>query len=849
MRRRVGPFLRRALIVLAVAVVGGTAYGVFTVRASLPQVNGTAPLPGLSAPVEVRRDAWGVPQITAQTAEDLFMAQGYVHAQDRFWEMDFRRHITAGRLSELFGESQIETDAFIRTLGWRRVAEAELKILDPDTLVYLDAYAAGVNAYLAQRSGAALSLEYAVLGLQLSDYVPEPWTPADSVAWLKAMAWDLRGNMEEEVRRVQYASRLSDEQLADLDPPYPFDRHPVIVPAPGNPPVETGARPSTVASRPPVDLTALAGRLSSIAAVADRLPGLLGRADRSSIGSNSFAVAGSRTVSGKPLLANDPHLAPSMPGIWYQVGLHCREVGEACPFDVTGFSFSGVPGVVLGHNQRIGWGFTNLGPDVADLYLEDVQGDRYRVGTQMADLQIRTETIQVAGSDPLTIRIRNTAHGPLLSDVSEWFSYIGATAPAGADAPARAAPDVALQWTALRPGRTMDAVFMLNSAQDFDGFREAATLFEVPSQNMLYADVDGHIGYQAPGRIPVRRTGDGKWPGPGWDTSYAWDGYLEFDALPWVLDPAEGYIVTANNAVVTPDFPAFLTDDWALGYRAARIQELIEAAGPLDVDGMRAIDFDQHGPLADLLAPVIRDRVHDSEQPEAVQAAAALLTGWDGQQTADSAPAAFLNAAWRNLLRIAVDDELAVTGRLADGGERFIEMMRPMLADPTDPWWDDVTTADVVETRDEILDRALLDATDELRSVMGDEPTAWRWGELHTLTLVNETFGKSGIGPIEWLFNRGPYRLGGGSDVVDATAWTAPNGYAVDWLPSMRSVIDFSDLDASRYINLTGASGHAFDPHYDDQTSLWATGDTIAWPFSAAAVEAATVELLTLLPG
>jgi penicillin amidase len=847
MRRRVGLVLKVVALVLAVAIVAGLGYGIFTVRSSFPQLNGTVTLPGLDAEVEVRRDAWGVPQITAETAHDLFMAQGYVHAQDRFWEMDFRRHVTAGRLSELFGADQLETDAFIRTLGWRRVAEQELEILSPETISYLEAYAEGVNAYLAQRSGSALSLEYAVLGLQVSGYQPEAWTPADSVAWLKAMAWDLRSNMEEEILRVLYAARLSDDQVADLFPDYPYGERPVIVPQPGNTGLTRADAPVT--ARPEIATDALAARLSQLAATTAALPDILGP-NGSGIGSNSFAVAGSRTVSGLPILVNDPHLGPSMPGIWTQVGLHCRQRTDVCPFDVSGFSFSGVPGVVIGHNDRIAWGFTNLAPDVADLYLEDVQGDEYRVGNRMLPLEVHEETILVAGGDPVTIRVRSTRHGPLLSDVNDWYAYLGSVSPdrgGGARDGSVAAPDLALRWTALEPGATMDSLFMMNLASDFGEFREAARRFEVPSQNMLYADVDGHIGYQAPGKVPIRSGYDGKWPVPGWSDDYDWTGFVPFEQLPWVLDPADGYIVTANNAVVGPDYPVFLTDDWTLGDRAARLVALLEAAGPLDVEGVRTIDFDQQSPVAAWLGPALLGLDLSDDAPAAD--AVALLDGWDGQQTADSAPAAFLNAAWNHLQKRAFADELYRNyNEQPDGGDRWMLLVRRLLQEPEDAWWDDVSTVGQVEHRDTILRAAVDDAVAELTALQGGDPTGWQWGRLHTLELRNATFGESGIGPIEWLFNRGPYQVGGGKDTVNATAWNAAFGYQVDWVPSMRMVVDLADLDASRYVNLTGASGHAFDAHYDDQAPLWVHGETIAWPFSAAALEEATHDLLTLVP-
>jgi penicillin amidase len=850
MRRRVRTVAVGVVALLLAAGLLGAGWAVLTVRASFPLTSGTVTLPGLSAAVEVRRDAWGVPHLIAETAEDLFAAQGYVHAQDRFWEMDFRRHVTAGRLSELFGEGQVATDAFIRTLGWRRIAEAELELLDADTIGYLAAYARGVNAYLAERSGSGLSLEYAVLGLQNGGYQPEPWTPADSVAWLKAMAWDLRGNMDVEVERVLLASRLSDEQVEDLFPPYPYDRHPVIV-ADSDAGPAAGGDPAREAP-PRAALDGLAERLASVQRLADGLPELLGTG--AGIGSNAFAVDGSRTASGLPLLANDPHLGPSLPGIWHQVGLHCRNVSEACPFDVAGFSFSGLPGVVIGHTDRIAWGFTNLNPDVTDLFLEDVQGDRYRSGSRWLPLEERTETIRVSGGEPVTIRVRSTHHGPLVSDVSAQMAELGAAAPlpGGSEVPAsRAAPDVSLAWTALQPGRTADAIFLMNAAGSFDEFRLAARAFEVPAQNMVYADVDGHIGYQAPGKVPIRGAGDGDWPAPGWDPAYDWTGYVPFEELPWVLDPPSGYVVTANNAVVDGDFDVFLTDDWDRGYRAARIVERLESAGTLDAAGMLSIAYDQHGPLADLLLPALDALRTDASAPAQVRDALAVLDGWDGTQPPGSTAAAVVNAVWRHLLARTFHDELgflAEAEMLPNGADRWLEVVRDLLADADAAWWDDVTTPAQREGRDAVLAAAVDDALAELRTELGDDPASWRWGRLHLLELRNATFGESGIGPIEWLFNRGPWEIGGGEDVVDATGWTAPAGYAVDWVPSMRMVVDLADLDASRYVNLTGVSGHAFHDHYDDQTDLWARGEAIPWPFSLGAVESATEDLLVLEP-
>ncbi|MEV5749743.1 penicillin acylase family protein [Actinoallomurus sp. NPDC052308] len=808
--------VRILAVLLALALVL-TLYGWWTVRRSYPQVGGRVTVPGLGADVTVFRDRWGVPQIYADNAEDLMRAQGYVHAQDRFWEMDFRRHITAGRLSELFGKTTLDTDKVVRTLGWRRVAEQELPLLRPDTRRYLDAYAQGVNAWLAgHRNTATQSLEYSVLGLQRGGYHPEPWTAVDSLSWLKAMAWDLRSNMDEELGRAIAATKVSPARVDQLYPDYPYDRNPVIVPGDGNSGGRTGPAPRA---------RALSPALTRVAAAIHAMPTMLGNG-APGLGSNSWVVSGARTNTGRPLLANDPHLAPQMPSLWYQAGLHCRTPSAACPFDVTGFTFSGVPGVIIGHNARIAWGFTNLGPDVTDLFLERVTGATYEYKGRQEPLTVRTEQIKVAGGKPVTLTVRATRHGPLLSDVMDTVRTAGnGTA-------------VALRWTALDPGRTADAIVSLDTAGDWQRFRDAARLFEVPAQNLVYADVDGHIGYQAPGRIPIRSSGDGRWPAQGWTGKEEWTGYIPFDDLPRTYDPPQGYIVTANNAAVGPGYPRMLTRDWAYGYRAARIAELVQRAPKIDAATMGRIQLDDRNGFAPTLVPHLL-RVGSGP-------AVALLRGWDFTQPAGSAPAAFYNAVYRHLLLRTFNDELP-DGARPDGGDRWFEVLRNLLNRPDDPWWDDVRTP-ARETRDDMLRLAVKDADHELRDRLGDDPKKWRWGDLHTLTITNQTFGTSGIGPIEWLFNRGPLKLSGGDSLVDATGWNPQEGYQVDWVPSMRMIADLADLDRSRWINLTGASGHAFADHYWDQARLWAHGDTIPMRSAPDTVRREAAHTLTLRP-
>ena len=854
---RAGRWATYVSIALVLLLLLLTAVAWFLVRRPFPQVSGEITLPGLSAPVEVLRDDFGIPQIYADTTADLMRAEGYVHAQDRFWEMDVRRHITAGRLSELFGEDGLETDKYIRTMGWRRVAEAELPLLRPETRSALEWYADGVNAYLDTHSPSQISVAYTLLRATGLDYTPEPWTAVDSLAWLKAMAWDLRGNMDDEIQRVLVQVNHDPAETAELWPAYPYADHAPIV---GHGAVVDGVfEPRATEGetrnpkRPPWGLDrldrrealgALASLGQSLSRGLGRLPELLGHGD--GLGSNSWVVDGAHSTTGMPLLANDPHLGVSQPGIWFQVGLHCRTVSEACPYDVSGFSFSGVPGVVIGHNQRVAWGFTNLGPDVTDLFLEKVQGTKWLYAGKYRPLAIRHETINVRGEEPFDLVVRETAHGPLLSDVSRELSSVGANAKVEDGPDPGNGYAVALQWTALQPQPTADAILALDTSSDWTSFRAAAREFAVPAQNMVYADVDGNIGYQAPGRIPIRKSGnDGLEPSPGWLPADDWSGkYVPFDALPNELNPDEGFIATANQAVIGPDYPYDLTQDWDYGYRSQRIRDVLASKPQLSVDDLSQLQLDTFNGLAPTLVPYLLDiPLPDGYSSDGQR----LLANWDFQARADSPAAAYFNVVWSNLLKLTFQDELRKS-LWPDGGGRWWEAVSGLLKKPDDAWWDDRRTDDVVETRDDILREAMLDARDELTKREALDPAEWSWGRLHRMNLHEQTLGESGIGLVERLFNRNGYRMSGGGAVVDATAWDAGVGYAVTAAPSMRMVVSLGALDSSRWINLTGVSGHPASSHYSDQTDLYVDGRTLPWAFSRSAVDAATEDTLTLVP-
>lgn len=830
------------LLVLAVTVV-------VVLRRPLPQTDGEIEVPGLSASVEVVRDDNGIARVYADTDADLMFAQGFVHAQDRFFEMDVRRHVTAGRLSEIFGPDTLETDRFIRTMGWRRVAERELALLEPATRDALTAYAAGVNAYIADRSPSQLAAEYSVLGLGGLDYSPEEWEPVDSLAWLKAMAWDLRGNMDAEVDRVLLSLDHTEDEIASLWPEYPFDEHEPIVGGGGVVDGVFEQNASGNATRNPRRPAYAPGVVAALERVRDRLdamPALIGKGR--GIGSNSWVVDGEHSATGAPILANDPHLGISQPGIWMQMGLHCREQTADCTLDTSGFTFSGVPGVIIGHNADIAWGMTNLGPDVTDLFLEQTEGDdRYVRDGATEAMEVRTETIEVRGEDDVELRVRETVHGPLISDVSTEFASVGANAPTDEPGERGSGYAVALAWTALEPAPTADAILALNRASDWDSFRAAAADFSVPAQNLVYADREGHIGYQSPGRIPIRRGGnDGTMPAEGWVSANDWTGdYIPFDGLPSVLDPEEGFIVTANQAVIDERYPYLLTKDWDYGYRSTRLREVLEDEGELSVAEMAALQLDSTNPMAETLVPYLLD-VEALPSPY-YRNALNLLRDWDFSSPADSPAAAYFNVVWRTILEKTFHDDLRQR-TWPDGGDRWFRVVGQMLSEPAGPWWDDARTDDVVETRDDILRAALIDARDEMTRRQSRDPRLWTWGRLHRMDLRSSTLGESGIAPVERLFNRDGWEVGGGSAVVDATSWNAVEGFEVTAAPSMRMVVSLADWDDSRWINLTGVSGHPTSSHYSDQTELFVDGETLPWAWSRGAVEAAGEDRLVLTP-
>jgi len=786
---------------------------------SFPQIDGEIQVQGLDGPVDIYRDNMGIPHIYATTQHDLFFAQGYVHAQERFWQMDFYRHIGEGRTAEMFGSGQLDTDMFLTTLGWRNDSQKEYEGFTPESKSILNSYADGVNAYLRDHNSEAVSLEYSILKLLNPDYKIEPWTPLNTIAWAKALAWDLRSNMDEEIQRAVLLKTLTPEQVAELFPPYPDD-HPVIVNKIGDGSSDSLTPTSLVMNIPDGILTTLQHNVSL-------LDNMLGP-QSDGVGSNSWAVSDKLSATGMPLLANDPHLGIAMPSIWYQVDMHCMPKSDQCPFEFAGFSLAGAPGIVLGHNDRIAWGFTFSYEDVMDLFIEKVNPDnpnQYKVNGQWVDFETHKETINVAGDDPVEITVRSTRHGPVISDVygplknqgdPKDKTFIPFKERAGVDLPENYV--IALSWAALQTGDPFEAVFGFNKAQNWDEFRQAAKLFHTPGHNLTYADIDGNIGYQTSGDVPIRKKGDGTIPVPGWNSEYDWTGFVPFEELPYTLNPAEGYIVSANNKIVGNDYKYFITTDWDYGFRAGHIAEMLQnAPGKIDIAYIQKMQGDDYDTGASFLVPILLDVNLDDSHLDDVRA---LLKNWDYQAQADSAPAALYEVFWKHLLADTFNDELPKKYWVS-GGSRWFEGVRNIANDPNSQWWDDKSTNTVTETRDDIFARAFKEAVTEVEKTLGKDTSKWKWGDLHVSNFRNASLGDSGVPPIDALFNRGPFPTSGGPSIVNATSWNSTKGYETTNLPSMRAIYDMSNLNNSLTVHTTGQSGHAYNKHYIDMADMW----------------------------
>jgi penicillin G amidase len=756
---------------LAGTATAGLWYQLF--RRPLPRTSGDLRVEGIERPIEIARDRWGVPHIRAETGHDLWFGQGFCQGQDRLWQVDLYRRIGAGRLAEIGGRAALPTDRFTRTLGLRRVAETEVAGLDPDVRESLEAFCAGVNAAAGDRP---LPAEFQILRLGFDEF-----TPTDALTMTKLLSYGLSTNWERELLRAEMTRELGPELAARLDPGYPH----------GNP----------VALTPGVEWSGDGLRLVEQIAKVRETIGLAVEAT----GSNNWAVGGERSVSGRPLLAGDPHLPPSMPGITYQAGLYLGD--RFC----RGATLPGLPGITMGQNNDVAWSFTNVLADVMDLFIERVDGDEYEVEGERRPLELIEEEIPVKGGpQPERLIVRKTEHGPIVNEALR----------------ADDAEPLALRFSALDfPGLTRANFAVLDFAGGPD-LVEALADHCHPVSNLVWADRHGSIGYKAVGRIPIRRGECPDLPKPGWSGEYEWEGWVPYEEMPRVDDPDRGFVVTANNRIAPDDYPHHITSDYLDGYRARRIEELLTARPEHDLESFESMQTDMLSiPGLQTIHRLVRLRPRDQRELSAIE----RLRSWDGVMDPESVAATIYQAF---TLRLGKEVARASLGD-RDLAERWLDRAdNGFVSHVTSPWrWQSHLLALWAEADEELIGRpwddlvldSLRAAMDDLESEFGPDQDSWRWGRVHPLVFphalgaANPMFAR--------IFNR-RLEVGGGQETVAQVGWDPNDPFTAIWAPCWRIVADPAQPESSRWQAFTGQSGHPASSHYDDLQVDWKHGRT-----------------------
>ncbi|KZE68804.1 beta-lactam antibiotic acylase [Fictibacillus phosphorivorans] len=758
---------KKSLLIIGVALViillaaGGTAY--FLLQKSKPLVNGMISVNGLTAKVEVFRDSHGVPHIEAKSMKDLFMAQGFVTAQDRMFQMDLSRRQASGMLSEVIGEKTIQRDKFFRTLGLRRAAEASYNEYSPEMKQYLEWYAKGVNAYLKQaKKDHTLPIEFMLVG-----YEPKGWTPIDSLVIGKYMAFDLGGHWEGQAFRYYLMETFSKEKALDLFPGYPKDA------------------PAILEDLETADIDFEKSFADSV------IPNFHN-------GSNNWVVAGSKTESGKPLLANDPHLSLGTPSIWYQSHLKAKD------YEVSGVIFAGIPGIIVGHNNTIAWGVTNVGPDVQELYVEkrnpkDPYEFQYLANWEKAE--VIDEIIKVKDKTDVNHEVIITRHGPVISEFAHQ------------DKPGTA---LSLKWTALQPSKELEAVIMMNRSKNWKQFEKALESFHTPAQNFVFASTDGTIAYKANGLIPIRKQDYTSMPVPGWTDQYEWKGYIPWNELPSRVNPENGYLATANNKVTTDSYPYHISDTFAQPYRQQRIVEVLEGKEKLSVKDMQHLQFDQKNKQAEEMLPILIEHVMKEPLTKKEKDVLTILKNWNKVDRKESA-APLIFHIWMDrfsdvLFKDEISDEML---KMFDGREQVVdELIRKANAGQPGPWINEHGGLA------KVTQNSFKSMISVISEEYGEDLSKWKWGDFHTLTFEHPL---AAIKPLNLLFNPETQAMGGSRVTVGVAGWNRETG-DITHGGAWRMVIDMNDPSKAYHVVGPGQSGHVLSPWYDDQAKDWATG-------------------------
>ncbi len=808
----------RLIVLFLASVIACLIIGGVWLRSSLPQTSGEITLPGLTGKVTVSRNDLGIPAIAAGSERDAYFALGFVHAQDRLFQMDMMRRNGQGRLAEVIGEPGLVHDRKSRGLGLYGNAKKSLATLPPPVLEALTAYSEGVNAYLAHHRG-ALPLEFTVLG-----YEPEQWAPVDSLLWGRLMAVWLSGNHFDELRRSILSKTLTKSQIDDLWPPYPED---AISGVTGGKHLKTRGLPDRSHMAPSVSAV--------VAALGKRILNALPAPKGPVSASNAWAVAGELTSTGKPILANDPHLWLATPGVWYLARI------DAPGLHLAGATSPGVPFLILGHNDRIAWGMTTTHSDTQDLFIERIDPDdpnAYLTPEGSRPFEIRKETITVRGGEPVEMVQRLTRHGPVLSDYldlpeeTDDLSILAGENDEGTGHGDDGAYVLALADPALSGvDISFTSIYGINHAANWDEFTTALSHGTAPQQNLHYADIDGNIGFYAPALVPIRKKGDGMDPVPGWTGEYDWAGFIPFESLPHAYNPAAGRLVSANHNIVEADYPHHLTRSWPSSYRVGRIHSLLSEHPRQSMETMAAIQNDIISPMARDLLPRLLEIVNVAGVNDQAAKALTLLGGWDGTMDRQR-PEPLIFSSWINeIQRLIAEDELGANHKDMSGTRpRFIKN----VLSANSIWCDDVTSEET-ETCEERLKDALNAAIANLVRLHGQDMTTWQWGDSHTTGFTPRIFNRLPlIGG--WLgrtiaTDGGNHTINRGTYILNITGlYPGASDFPHVHGPTMRAIYDLASLDNSLFMITPGQSGNIFSSHHNDLVPAWRDGLYVTLP-------------------
>jgi|GEM_PF-511152 len=776
-------------------------------------------LPGLDGEVIVHYDSFDIPHIYATTDHDLYMVQGYLHATNRWWQMEWSRHQAYGRLSEIMGENLLGSDIFLRSLRLQEYAEQDYEVISDEYKALLQAYSDGVNAYLEGKTPEEAAIEYRFVSLLGAELELEPWTPLDTLSFAQAIGISFeQSNIQYELIRAGVLEAAGPIGALLITPAFDYRRDPIVT-EPGWTPPNAENDSSNLGTTFEWDDTAFTP-FTDFAVETDWF-----------VGSNSWVVSGELTDTGFPMLANDPHISQNNPSVWIQQGLHCIEMTDDCTLNTYGYIFPGSPGILIGHNDHISWGLTVNGLDTIDLYRLELNPDndlQYLYDGEYRDIEIIMEEIIVAGQEePVMHPILMTHFGPLINEL------VGIEDP------------IAARMVAAEPSASNEVVYRVPQATNWDEFQAGWALFTIAGQNAVYADVEGNIGLIATGRIPMRVEGhDPSVPQDGTGSAFEWQGFVDPYDNPRLFNPETGYIVAANNAIARPEsYPFVFGTYYNFGERAARIETLIQETDVMTIDRMAEIQTDNFNTAAQYIVPMLLDMDFEDDR---LNAARDFLGEWDYMNDADSAGAVMFNSLWMYLVPMALDELEAIGGE--SGGTLAIFIMRDMALGEHPLWVNEsMDTNDPNEIVAAALDQAISYAEGEL----GEDWDAWRWDAVHVSFPQHTPLGQlpAGVSPsldvmindIYRLFNR-KYGVDGGLESVNNQRWDVRNGnHMLDGsIVSMRMIIDFSDMNNSRFISELGVSGDPNSVHFDDLSPLWATGQYIPYAFDVDAVEALT---------